>query len=267
LANQAAVAVENANLYNAAIEKERMDQELAVAAEIQGALLPGVFPDNPDLLVNALTIPCRTVGGDFFDFFYMPDKCYGMVIADVSGKSIPAALLVSTFHGALCAMCEFVESLEFLAERLNDLLVTATPDNKFITAAFVVWNSSTREIVTLSAGHEPLLLVRKNGDIETLGAGGLILGMIPGAKYDSQKTRLEVGDMLCMYTDGVTDRLNSAGDRYDIDRLKSILLSGKDTSPAETVQSIFRELELFAAGEPPPDDQTMVLIKCREISD
>ena len=167
-----------------------MDRELAVAAEIQATLLPGSFPNRPDLDVAALTLPCRAVGGDFFDFFSIDDKCLGMVIADVSGKSVPAALLVSTFHGALHAMCDTSPTLQQLAMRLNELLVNTTPDNRFITGAFVIWNPETFEVITLSAGHEPILLMRKDGSMEELTAGGLIMGMISGATYTCQRTAL-----------------------------------------------------------------------------
>jgi len=263
LANQAAVAVENSNLLGAAIEKERMDQELRVAAEIQENLLPDSFPENPDLDIYAFTIPCRTVGGDFFDFFYNSEKHSGVVIADVSGKSVPAALLVSSFQGALRAISETTKSLEILASRLNELLVKITPDNKFITASFLVWNPATRQITTLSAGHEPVLLIRKNKEISTIGKGGLILGMIAGASYESEKTQLSPGDILCLYTDGITDRLNPDGERFGDTRLKEIMQKSENLDVSGIVQSVFSELEAFADGEPPPDDQTIILIKCR----
>jgi len=262
-ASQAAVAVENANLYQAAIEKERMDQELAVAAEIQETLLPASFPRDPELEFAAFTLPCRTVGGDFFDFFYLPDGCLGIVIADVSGKSVPAALLVSTFHGALHAMCASVSNLEELAARLNDLLVKTTPDNKFITAVFVIWDPGLERVVTLSAGHEPALVLRRDGTLEALDAGGLLLGIVPDAVYSSRAVDLGAGDMICIYTDGVTDRIDASGERFGMERLKALLREKNDTQPTRLIQTIFRELEVFAGDVSAPDDQTMVLIRRR----
>lgn len=260
LANQAAVALDNASLHEAAIEKERMDQELTVAAEIQETLLPGSFPQLPDLDIAALTLPCRTVGGDFFDFFTMADKRLGMVIADVSGKSVPAALLVSTFHGALHAMCETVPTLEELTMRLNELLVETTPDNRFVTAAFAIWDAGTRCVTTLSAGHEPVLLLRNDRTFDELNAGGLIMGMISGATYTYQRTRLNPGDVLCLYTDGVTDRINPHGERFGCDRLKTLLKTAQCESANDYIQTIFRELAVFAEDVPAPDDQTMIVI-------
>lgn len=260
-ASQAAVAVENANLYQAAIEKERMDQELAVAAEIQETLIPASFPKDPDLEFAAFTLPCRTIGGDFFDFFYLPDGSLGIVIADVSGKSVPAALLVSTFHGALHAMCEGARSLESLVGRLNALLVKTTPANKFITAMFAVWNPETQSVVTVTAGHEPAIIRRRDGNLEALDAGGLLLGIVPDAEYASQTVNMAPGDMLCLFTDGITDRMNGSGERFGAERLESLLQQIKAPAPAVVIQSIFKALEEFAGDESPPDDQTMVLIR------
>ncbi|HPQ40470.1 MAG TPA: SpoIIE family protein phosphatase [bacterium] len=260
-ASQAAVAVENANLYQAAIEKERMDRELAVAAEIQETLIPASFPSDPDLEFAAFTLPCRTVGGDFFDFFRLSDGCLGIVIADVSGKSVPAALLVSTFHGALHALCETASDLESLVSRLNRLLAKTTPANKFITALFAVWSPETGTVKTLSAGHEPAIIRRRDGRLDNLDAGGLLLGIMEDADYSSQTVTLARGEMICLYTDGVTDRINDTGERFGTERLRMKLeREGADT-PQRVIQSIFRDLEEYAGDEPPPDDQTMVLIR------
>ncbi len=259
-ASQAAVAMDNARLYVEAVEKERMDQELRVAAEIQEALLPDAFPENSDLDISAMTLPCRTVGGDFFDFFKMASGRQAMVIADVSGKGVPAAMLVSTFHGVMHTLTEFVVDMEEMVSRINSLLVTTTPDNKFITAAFIVWDPDTGEIVTLSAGHDPMILIDRAGKLAMLSEGGMVLGLFAGAHYTSQRTKLEPGDMLCLYTDGVTDRIDINGHRFGLERLETALWEVDRSSAGSVVQDVFHRLEIFAGDVPPPDDQTMMVL-------
>jgi phosphoserine phosphatase RsbU/P len=263
-ANQAAVALENARLYVEAVEKERIDQEIKVAAEIQEAILPDAFPENPDLDISAMTLPCRVVGGDFFDFFKTADGKPAIVIADVSGKGVPAAMMVSTFHGALHAFSGFIDNLGDLAARINSLLVETTPDNKFVTAAFLVWNTETKEITTLSAGHEPLALIRPDGTITYLSQGGMILGLFPDVVYESQTLMLNKGDCLCLYTDGITDRTDSRGKRFGFGRFEKLLRetigSTKKVTAAMVVQNIFRRLATFAEDEPAPDDQTLMIV-------
>ncbi|MBN1879026.1 SpoIIE family protein phosphatase [bacterium] len=259
-ASQAAVAMDNARLYLEAVEKERMDQELRIAAEIQEAILPDAYPTNNDLDISAMTLPCRTVGGDFFDFFSMSNGQPAMVIADVSGKGVPAAMLVSTFHGVLHTLTGYESSLANMVSRINSLLVTATPDNKFITAAFIIWDTDAGEVVTLSAGHEPMILINSKGQLSTLTGGGMVLGLFEGALYTCQRTRLEPGDMLCLYTDGVTDRIDIEDRRFGVKRLEAALLGADRSTAVSVVQDIFRRLETFAGDVPPPDDQTMMVL-------
>ena len=259
-ASQAAVAMDNARLYVEAVEKERMDQELRVAAEIQDAILPDAFPQHADLDISAMTMPCRTVGGDFFDFFTMTDGRPAMVLADVSGKGVPAAMMVSTFHGVLNTLTLFVAEIEELISKINTLLVNTTPDNKFITAGFIVWDPAVEEVITVSAGHEPMILMDRNGQMTTLSEGGMVLGLFGGACYTSCRTQLHSGDILCLYSDGVTDRIDSEGRRFGIKRLEEALRAADRSSAASVVQDVFHRLELFAGDVPQPDDQTMMIL-------
>jgi phosphoserine phosphatase RsbU/P len=259
-ANQAAVAMENARLYVEALEKERLDQELKVAAEIQEAILPESFPEHPKLDISALTLQSRTVGGDFFDFFNMADGTPAMVIADISGKGIPAAMLVSTFHGALHAYAGYLDSLEELAGRLNKLLVNTTPENKFVTAAFLTWNPDTGDMITLSAGHEPMILVRTNGAMEQISEGGMVLGLFADIEFTGRTVRLNPGDSLCLYTDGITDRTNAEGEQFGFDRFEMLLKETVGGDASGIVRNVFQKLETFAGDEPAPDDQTMLVL-------
>ena len=263
-ASQAAVALENARLYVEAVAKERMDQEIRVAAEVQESILPEAFPENPDLDISAMTLPCQIVGGDFFDFFEMADGKPAIIIADVSGKGVPAAMMVSTVHGALHAFTEFVDELDELASRINSLLVKTTPDNKFVTATFLTWNSKTKEITTLSAGHEPIILIRADGTLTHLAQGGMILGLFAGIEFETHTLTLQKGDCLCLLTDGIIDQRNNHGERFGIVRFEELLRESvtvnRNKSAAIVVQNIFRKLALFAQDEPASDDQTLIIV-------
>jgi len=260
-ANQAAIALENARLHESAVEKERMDQELKVAAEIQETLLPQNPPVLETLQIATRTRPCRTIGGDFYDFLHYPDNRLCLIVADVSGKSVPAAMLVSTFHGAVHAMQKRFLEPEILASELNSLITDATPDNKFITSAFVQWDPRTESITTVSAGHDPMLLIRSDGSSELLNAGGLILGLFPYANYEKETHRLAPGDILVIYTDGITDLLNRASEQYGFDRFKELCLQCIHQSADEILESVFQTLEIFREGVSAPDDQTLMVIK------
>lgn len=263
-ANQAAVALENARLYVEAVAKERMDQEIRVAAEIQESILPDAFPETPDLDISAMTLPCQIVGGDFFDFFEMADGKPAMIIADVSGKGVPAAMMVSTVHGALHAFTEFVDNLDELASRINSLLVKTTPDNKFVTATFLTWNSMSKEITTLSAGHEPIVLIKADGTMTHLSHGGMVLGLFAGIEFETHTLVLNKGDCLCLHTDGIIDQRNSLGERFGIARFEELLCesvtANRKQSAAMIVQNVFRSLAKFAKDEPATDDQTLIIV-------
>ncbi len=260
-ANQAAVALENAKLHESALEKERMDQELKVAAEIQESLLPSHPPRLNGFDISAATVSCRTVGGDFFDFFNAPHEQMGIIIADVSGKSTPAAMLVSTLHGALHAMIHRFSTPESLATELNILIAATTPDNKFITAVLMVLDPVKGMVTSVSAGHEPVLLIRADGSLESINAGGLILGLFPHTGYESETVELHPGDLMILYTDGITDLLDSKGETFGLDRLKKICVENRSRSASEIRKTVFHCLECFRGPTPAPDDRTMVVVK------
>ena len=260
-ANQAAVALENAHLYREALEKERMDREIQLAAEIQQTLLPDKSPVIPHLEVACRTIPCRTVGGDFFDF-YTPDKNHHVaVVADVSGKGVPAALLVSTFHAALhMAYPRLLDPAE-VAGSLNNLIVDATPGNKFITAVFILWNSMTQKMTYLTAGHEPPVIFRKAGPIEFLSKGGMVLGVFHDIQFTTEEVEFEIGDTLILYTDGLTDVQNSDNERFGIDRLIQCCKDVIEGSSEEIITEIFHAIDQFKGDLASPDDETVVVIR------
>ncbi len=259
-ANQAAVAIRNVFLHEQAKEKERIEGELRAALEIQTALLPEKPPRIRGLEIAALTEPCRTIGGDFFGFLPLEDK-WIISVADISGKGIPAAMLVSTFHAVFFMLKDEWNDPVPAIEKLNTLIHSATPGNKFITAAFLIWDPASSTISSITAGHEPPILARKNGSFELLDAGGMVLGLFPQASFQSQKTVLNPGDCLCIYTDGITDIQNPEGNRFGTRRLQTALQDNHHRSAEEIFHRIQRKCLAFQGAEPAPDDKTLMILR------
>ncbi len=261
-ANQAAVALENADLLKQAIEKERIDKELEVASEIQRALLPVGDPTIEGIDASGRTIPCRTVGGDYFGYGRLPDGKHLVTIADVSGKSVPASLLVSTYHTAFLALQEHCEALPETTTALNQIIFRATPENRFITACLACWDPIRRRIEIVVAGHESPILIRADGSMERITEGGLILGLFSHAVYESRLVTLNPGDMIGFYSDGITDLQNTSGERFGPERLIECLRNHADMPASAVCDKVFEIMSCFQGNAPVPDDQTLVIIKC-----
>lgn len=260
-ANQAAVGLDNAALLQQAIEKERLEKELDVASEIQRALLPAADPIVPGLDVAGRTIPCRTVGGDFFGYARMASGKFVITVADVSGKSVPAALLVSTYHAAFLALQDQFETLANAVEMLNQIIYRATPENRFITACLLCWNPMQETMDFVIAGHESPIIFKQDGQIDFISEGGLILGMFNGISYAHQTVRLHPGDIICLYSDGITDLVNPPGDRFERVRLMECVQNHRDLPAKEILENVFKTMRFFQGTASAPDDQTLIMIK------
>ena len=260
-ANQAAAAIETARLHKAAIEKERIERELELAATIQQQILPHDLPQTPDLEIAARNIPTRQIGGDYFDFFPLSGGRLGFLVADVSGKGVPAALLVSTVHAAVHLQIDEAKTVADLFARIDRHLQRYAATRKFLTAFFGLFEPDTGTLRYVSAGHNPALLRRGSGAIEQLNATGVPLGMFSHASWKEEVVPLEPGDLLCVYTDGVTEALNAAEEEFGLERLAKLLASGADASTHDLCQTVFDEVGSFAAGVPQYDDQTLLLVR------
>jgi len=256
-ANQAAAAIETARLHKEAIEKERIERELELAAAIQRQILPRDLPRVPGLEIAARNIPTRQVGGDYFDFFPLSDGRLAFLVADVSGKGVPAALLVSTVHAAVHLQIDEAKTLPDLVARIDRHLQRYAATRKFLTAFFGLIEPESGVLRFVSAGHNPALLRRSGGEIERLGATGVPLGMFPNSKWREEVLPIGRGDLLCVYTDGVTEALDAADEEFGVDRLARLL---DDAPPAEICRRVFEAVSAFAADVPQYDDQTLLLV-------
>jgi sigma-B regulation protein RsbU (phosphoserine phosphatase) len=263
LARQVDASLENRYLLNEAIEKQRTDQEISVAASIQQRILPKSLPSIEGFDISGINIASKSVGGDYYDCVPLSDGSFALVIADVAGKGIPAGLLVSSFHAYLNAYLETKISLVQLAQQLNRAICKASTDDKFITAFLALLDPRTGELESLSAAHNPVYLVKNDRTIQELNAGGVALGMLDmDFPYQSEASVIEKGECLLLYTDGVTEAINEQEQLYDtVSPLKQFTLDNF-SHPAETfIQSLIADIRRFAGAAPQVDDITALYLR------
>ncbi|REJ82615.1 MAG: GAF domain-containing protein [Acidobacteria bacterium] len=260
-ANQAAIALENARLHRQALEKERLEREMELAAEIQRGLLPSKMPAVGDLEVAGWNRPTRQVGGDYYGSLRLKDGRSVVVVADVTGKGMPAALLVSTLHSGLHLLLDSVEPGEALLGKLNQHIHESTGSNKFITLLMLLVDPTSPEIRFLNAGHNPGLAISPSGEVRRLEPSGLPLGLLPKSGYRLDSLELGSGDLLCIFSDGITECESPAGEEYGEQRLCEFLRQHRSEPLEQIIQALDREVTRFADGEPQYDDQTVVLLR------
>jgi len=261
MANIAAVRIEHARLAEIENQERLMAHELGQAAEIQRRFLPAQAPEMPGLDLSGHNAPCRTVGGDYFDFFPYPSGRVAMVLGDVSGKGMPASLLMMQFQARVQLLIEEPESLAAVVTRLNRLTATNLPSNRFITFFMCLVDGVSGELVFANAGHNPPLLLRAGGDVQWLDAGGCPLGIIPTMKYDEARERLGPGDVLVVFSDGVTDASNPQGDEFGEERLANVVGDHRRESAAAILDAVNHAITDWAAGTPLPDDLTLLVAR------
>src|SRR5947199_59216 len=260
-ANQAALALENARLHLQALEKERLEREMSLASEIQRQILPKGAPAVPGFDLVGWYRPARQVGGDYYDLFPVRGGRIGLVVGDVSGKGMPAALMVSTLHSALRLLFDHLDFGPLLLERLNRHIVESSASNKFITMLLAEMDPRTGVLHYMNAGHNPGILLRHDGSVDQLGAGGLPLGLMPAARFQSRALTLEPGDLLCIYTDGITEAESLAEEEFGMGRLIDLLRRERHRPLQELVETIPRVVGAHSQGLPQGDDQTLVLMR------
>jgi hypothetical protein len=244
-----------------------MKRDLQIAREIQTWLLPGVPPQIPGLTIAYATRPANTVAGDYYDVFPRPgrtneDNRVVLAVADVAGKSIPAAMLMATFQASLKTLSTAHVALPELAANMNRYACGNSQGGlRFTTAFLAEYDSVRRTVDYINAGHNNPILRRASGPIERLDVGGLPFGILPDAKYESATVTLAPGDWLIIFTDGVIEAENFRQEEYGESRLLSVIEAGKSTAPAEMLKRLIAELDLFVGNTPQHDDVTCMLLK------
>jgi len=261
MANVAAIRIEHARLNEIEAHERAMAKELDQAAKIQQGLLPSSPPKIPGLDIGAKATACRGVGGDYYDFLNFPDGKVGMLVGDVAGKGMPAALLMSSLQARVHVVFDESDDIAKRVARLNKNTCGSCPDNRFITFFIGAVDPIKGDVIYSNAGHNPPLIVRANGVCETLGNGGVMLGILPMAQFQQGVAQLEKGDVLVLFSDGVTEAADPEDQEFGEERLAQLVAALRDRPASFIAEEIHREVAVFTQGAPPADDITVVVAR------
>jgi serine phosphatase RsbU (regulator of sigma subunit) len=262
LARHVQASLENRYLHRQALEKQRMEQDLLVAASIQEKILPVSLPEIPGYDIAGINIPSKSVGGDYYDCIPLADGRCALVMADVAGKGIPAALLVSSLHAYLGAYLESGMPIVDLVRRLNQVIYNASTDDKFITGFIAILSPETGTIESVNAGHNPVYCMRADGSVQELNAGGIALGMLErDFPYQSEVTVIGAGEGVLLYTDGIPEAADEKMRLYESHApLKEYLLRHRDLTARQFLTGLISDIRSFTGEAPQNDDITALYL-------
>jgi serine phosphatase RsbU (regulator of sigma subunit) len=262
LTAQGAASLDNLRLTREWVEKQKMEKELAVAREIQRGLLPDYDPEIPGWDIAGINIPSLAVGGDYYDYLLCPDGRLGLAIADVSGKGTGPALLMSNVQASLRALSGLGElPVDVMLTRLNEQIFQRTESNKYVTVFYGWLDPEKGELVYTNAGHCYPLIVRRNGDVERLIAGGPVIGLLPEVDLEVGRTSFQPGDMFVAYTDGLSETRSPAGEEFEEERIIGLVRDILDIPARDVVAKLVSAARIFAAGAGLGDDLTLMVVK------
>jgi serine phosphatase RsbU (regulator of sigma subunit) len=262
-ATHASVAIERARLTRQLLERRRLEKELAIAREIQASFLPREAPEIPGFELAGTARTHAEVGGDYYDFIQVSDYRLGLAIADSAGKGIPAALLMAGFRMSLLAEIRNDFAIRAVMRKVNTLLHESTERDRFVTAFYGVLDYKNRVLIFSNAGHNPPLLLRADGKIERLLEGGVALGVLPDAVYEERPIALGAGDVLLLYTDGVSEAESPAREQYGQRRLEQALVRLSSGSAQQILEGVVGDVLQWAAERGQTDDLTLMVVKVK----
>jgi sigma-B regulation protein RsbU (phosphoserine phosphatase) len=261
LAAQVAIIIEKVMLHQQLIEKKRLEGQLEVARQVQLELLPASDPQLDGFDICAYNYPTEEVSGDYYDWVRIYEDQIGLVIADVSGKGVPAALLMAFLRASLRAATHIGYAPHISMAKVNYLLWESIERNQFVTAFYGVLDASNKTLAYTNAGHNPPLLMDADGSARFIERGGLPLGMFRDTRYYEYYLALEPGQILVLYTDGVTEANNESGQEYERERLERTVRAGRHLSAKELINFIYDDVLEWTGGRGATDDITFFIIK------
>jgi len=262
LGNLAMISLENSRLFKEAIEKQRLEDELMIAREIQKGLLPSVLPKIPGISMAAANVSSKQVGGDYYDVIPVAQGRWLIAIGDVSGKGTPAALLMANLQATIRALVPLNIPLAELTGRVNDLMCENTGGSRFVTFFWGIVDAQEKTLSYVNAGHNYPYVIRRNGSVERLDRGGMILGVLrTKVPYEEGSVQLRSGDSLVLFTDGVSEAMNNESKEYGESRLESLLCAVSSESSSDVMQAIHDDIKAYAGGAAQSDDITMMVLK------
>ncbi len=261
IVRQVHAAIQNERFHKEALENEAMKRELAVASEIQKRILPEKLPEIDGYDLAGINIPSLEVSGDYFNILKLDDGRYALIVADVTGKGMPASLLVSTLDASLQAYLDFQISLSEIAVKLNSIVYRSSTPDKFITFFIAVLDPDTGELDVINAGHNPPLILRKDGKLEKIEAGGVAFGMFDmGLPFEGQKLTLGKGERLFIFTDGIPEAMDKDEEEYTDERLERFFKKVTPEKAEDFISSIVDDVRKHTKGEPQSDDITAIYL-------
>ena len=259
LSAEAALAIENARLYREALDKAKFEQELKVAAAIQQSLLPVANREGAFFSTAAASVACRAVGGDFFDYVDLATNQFGFILGDVAGKGSPAALLAAAVLGMFSAEATYQPRPAPLVTRLNHGLFRRAIEARFLTSFYGIL-APDGSLTYCNAGHNAPLLVSRDA-IRRLERGGVVLGLFEQATYEQETVTLQPGDLVILFSDGVTEAMNPVMDEFTDDRLLDCAIKHRGQTPQAVLDALLADVHEFCAGATQSDDITVVMVR------
>ena len=260
LATEAALAIENARLYREEIEKLRLEHELSVAAEIQKALLPPARYSGAGVEAAAVSVPCRAIGGDFYDYVELGNgREFGFALGDVAGKGPSAALLTAAIQGVFSSRAPEGESPAVTIASVNQAVIRRAVRARFVTMVYGVVDRAGR-LTYCNAGHNPPLLIGPRRT-RRLDCGGMVLGIFSTATYEEEALQIEPGELIVAFSDGVSESFNEAGDQFEESRIEACVRQHLDAPPAEILEHLLADVRSFSEGTPQQDDVTALILR------
>jgi sigma-B regulation protein RsbU (phosphoserine phosphatase) len=261
LASQVAIIIEKVMLHEQLVEKKRLEGQLEVARQVQLELLPAADPNIEGFEISAYNFPTEEVSGDYYDWVRIYDDQLGLVIADVSGKGVPAALLMAFLRASLRAAIHIGYAPHISMAKVNYLLWESIERNQFVTAFYGVLDASNKTLAYTNAGHNPPLVLDRDGNTRFIERGGLPLGMFRDTRYYEYYVSIEPGQVIVLYTDGVTEAANPKGEEYGRERLAVAVADARDLSAREMISRIHTNVLDWTEGLGATDDITFFIIK------
>jgi sigma-B regulation protein RsbU (phosphoserine phosphatase) len=259
-----ALALENARLHREMLEKQRLERELQLARNIQRSLLPDAPPSVPGYDIAVMNEPCFEVGGDYYDFLMLGPHTLLLVIADVEGKGVSSAMVMSNLQATLRALVMHLHSLEVITLSLNEMILADTHSEKYLSAFLGLVDTRRCGLHYINAGHVPPIVVRADGSVVPLTDGGMVIGLFNAVEYNRGSLRLLPGDIMVCCTDGITEAANLQDDEFGSERLAQVVHENRHLPAEELVNVIGREVSQFARGGPHIDDKVLMVVKVLE---
>jgi serine phosphatase RsbU (regulator of sigma subunit) len=265
LSLHASMAIENSTLLAQMARTQRVEQEMLLARQIQMTMLPRTRPEVPGYEVCAASYPAHEVGGDYFDYVSASEACWHLLVGDVSGKGVPAAMIMSIVRSLFHPYAEFETSPRSILSRVNRSLSQDLDPDMFVTLASLRLDPRQDTVRVARAGHEPVLIMRNSGAIEHIAPSGAAMGLLDIQSFDQMieetQFRLQTHDTLLLYTDGITEAQNSAQDEFGYDRLEEVVRAHAGLPADGLVEKILAEVKGFTDGTPQNDDITLMVVR------